>query len=79
MRKGKKKPSQTRRHRESVAAKRRARAFYKARKANCGGDVLDREEAEGLAPWRGCGVVLFALVSIALFGWAVVKTFFVDK
>lgn len=31
MRKHRKKPSRTRRHRESVAAKRRARAFYKAR------------------------------------------------
>ena len=31
MRKHRKKPSRTRRHRESVAAKRKARAFYKAR------------------------------------------------
>ena len=31
MRKHRKKPSRTRRHRESVAAKRRARAFYRAR------------------------------------------------
>ena len=31
MRKHRKKPSRTRRHREAVAAKRRARAFYKAR------------------------------------------------
>ena len=31
MRKHRKKPSRTRRHRESVAAKRRARAFYKTR------------------------------------------------
>ena len=31
MRKKRKKPSRTRRHREAVAAKRRARAFYKTR------------------------------------------------
>ena len=31
MRKHRKKPSRTRRHRESVAAKRKASAFYKAR------------------------------------------------
>lgn len=31
MGKHRKKPSRTRRHRESVAAKRKARAFYKAR------------------------------------------------
>ena len=31
MRKHRKKPSRTRRHRESVAAKRKARAFYKMR------------------------------------------------
>ena len=31
MRKHRKKPSRTRRHRESVTAKRRARAFYKTR------------------------------------------------
>lgn len=31
MRKHRKKPSRTRRHREAVAAKRRARAFYKTR------------------------------------------------
>ena len=31
MRKHRKKPSRTRRHRESVAAKRRARAFYRTR------------------------------------------------
>ena len=75
MRKGrKKKPSQTRRHRESVAAKRRARAFYRQRRS-CGDDVLDREEAEGLAPWRGCGVVLAVVVAAAVIGWIATELF----
>ena len=69
-----KKPSQTRRHRESVAAKRRARAFYKARRSY-GADVLDREEAEGLAPWRGCGVVLAVMVAFTVIGWIATKLF----
>jgi hypothetical protein len=69
-----KKPSQTRRHRESVAAKRRARAFYRQRRSY-GADVLDREEAEGLAPWRGCGVVLAVVVASALVGWMATKLF----
>ena len=68
------KPSRTRRHRESVAAKRRARAFYKARRSY-GADVLDREEAESLAPWRGCGVVLAMVVAFALVGWIATKLF----
>lgn len=70
----KKKPSQTRRHRESVAAKRRARAFYKTRKASYGDDVLDWEEALSLAPWRGC-VILLAAMAVAIIGWTVINLF----
>lgn len=62
-----KKPSQTRRHRESVAAKRRARAFYRLRNND---DVLEQEEAEGLRSWRGCGIVVAVLVGFVLAGWA---------
>ena len=69
-----KKPSQTRRHRESVAAKRKARAFYRMRNSY-GDDVLDRDEAEGLAPWRGCEVVLLAVAASALVGWIAVNFF----
>lgn len=64
-----KKPSQTRRHRESVASKRRARAFYRLRNGY-GGDALVREEAEGLRSWRGCGVVVAVLTGFVLLGWA---------
>lgn len=64
-----KKPSQTRRHRESVAAKRKARAFYRLRNGY-GGDTLVREEAESLRSWRGCGVVVAVLVGLALVGGA---------
>ena len=64
-----KKPSQTRRHRESVAAKRRARAFYRLR-TGYGGDVLEQEEAVSLRSWRGCGVVVAVLMGLALMGWA---------
>ena len=64
-----KKPSQTRRHRESVAAKRRARAFYRLRNGY-GGDALEQAEAEGLRSWRGCGVVVAVLTGFVLLGWA---------
>ena len=62
-----KKPSQTRRHRESVAAKRKARAFYRLRNSD---NVLEQEEAEGLRSWRGCGIVVAVLVGFVLVGWA---------
>ena len=65
-----KKPSKTRRHRESVAAKRKARAFYRMRN-----DVLPPDEAEALYPWRGCGVVLFIIVATAIIGWIAAKVF----
>ena len=65
-----KKPSQTRRHRESVAAKRKARAFYRLRNGY-GGDTLGQEEAESLRSWRGCGVVVAVLVGFVLAGWAI--------
>ena len=64
-----KKPSQTRRHRESVAAKRRARAFYRLQ-TGYGDDTLGQEEAEGLRSWRGCGIVVAVLAGLALAGWA---------
>lgn len=65
-----KKPSQTRRHRESVASKRKARAFYRLRNGY-GGDTLVREEAESLRSWRGCGVVVAVMVGLTLVGWAI--------
>ena len=65
-----KKPSQTRRHRESVASKRRARAFYRMRNSY-GGDALNQEEAEGLRSWRGCGIVVAVMAGLALVGWAI--------
>ena len=72
-----KKPSQTRRHRESVAAKRRARAFYRMR--SCGAGVLPPDEAEALRPWRGCGFfalfVLAAAAAIAVAGRIAAKVF----
>ena len=63
------KPSRTRRHRESVAAKRRARAFYRLRNGY-GADALEQEEAVSLRSWRGCGVVVAVLMGLALVGWA---------
>ena len=65
-----KKPSQTRRHRESVASKRRARAFYRMRNSY-GDDALNQEEAEGLRSWRGCGIVVAVMAGLALVGWAI--------
>ena len=67
------KPSRTRRHRESVAAKRRARAFYKMR----GGGVatLPRDEAEALRPWRGCGVAVLVMALVAAAGWIAARLF----
>lgn len=67
-----KKPSRTRRHRESVAAKRRARAFYRMRS---GADALPPDEAEALRPWRGCGVALSAIAATAVIGWIAAKLF----
>lgn len=69
-----KKPSKTRRHRESVAAKRRARAFYRTRRGY-GADVLPPDEAEAMRPWAGCGYALFAVVAVAVIGWAAAQIF----
>ena len=67
-----KKPSQTRRHRESVAAKRRARAFYRMRRD--AGD-LRPDEAEALRPWLGCGVAVLVIASVAVAGWIAARLF----
>ena len=48
--KKRKRPSRTRRHRESVARKRRAMAFYRMRRD---AGVLRPDEAEALRPWLG--------------------------
>ena len=69
-----KRPSQTRHHRESVAAKRKARAFYRMRR-QCGADVLPGDEAEALRPWRGCDVAMAAIVATALASWIAVQLF----
>lgn len=67
-----KKPSRTRRHRESVARKRRARAFYRMRRD---AGVLRPDEAEALRPWLGCGVAVLVIASVAAVGWIAAKLF----
>ena len=69
-----KRPSRTRRHRESVAAKRRARAFWRMR------EQYRRETEREFAPppmpeWmrRGCVAVAGGLVGLA--AYLVVKLF----
>lgn len=74
MGKNKKRPSQTRRRRESAAAKRKARAFYRQRHGY-GRDALPEDEAEGLAPWRGAEVVLMVVVATAVVGWIATRLF----
>lgn len=69
----KQKPSRTRRHRESVAAKRKARAFYKMRNGDAA--LPPDDEAEALFPWRGSGVVMLVIVAAAVIGWIVEKLF----
>lgn len=64
-----KKPSRTRRHRESVAAKRRARAFYRMRSGyEEAAALLPPDEAEAMRPWRGCGFALLAFLAAAALG-----------
>lgn len=67
-----KRPSRTRRHRESVARKRRARAFYRMRRD---AGVLRPDEAEALRPWLGCGVAVLVIASVAAVGWIAAKLF----
>lgn len=67
-----KRPSRTRRHRESVAAKRRARAFYRMRRD---AGELRPDEAEALRPWLGCGVAVLVIASVAAVGWLAAKVF----
>ena len=66
--KHRKKPSRTRRHRDAVAAKRKARAFYRMRKSY-GADVLPADEAEAMAPWRGCGPAMAFIAVVAAVLW----------
>lgn len=67
MGKRRKRPSRTRRHRESVAAKRRARAFWRMRRGY---------EAETVRPWRRRGLfVLLAAVAAAVIGWVATELF----
>lgn len=65
MRKHRKKPSRTRRHRESVAAKRRARAFYKTR--------IKREDeiksATSDRKWYISALFAVATVLVAVAAW----------
>ena len=75
MGRSKKKPSQTGRRRESAAAKRKARAFYRQRHRGYGGDVLPKDEAGGLAPWRGAEVVLMVVAATAVIGWIAAQMF----
>ena len=52
-------------------SKHRSRAFYRRRRAAA--EALQRGEAEALRPWRGWGVALFALGTVAAVGWTVAK------
>ena len=65
-------PSRTRRHRKSVAAKRRARAFYRMRRD---AGALRPDEAEALRPWLGCGVAVLVIASVAVAGWIAAMLF----
>ena len=81
--KKRKKPSKTRRHRESVAAKRKARAFYRLR--SCGADVTAPNETAGglsrrialLAARTAIAAVVGSAVAVNLgiLLWAVAKMF----
>ena len=70
--KKRKRPSRTRRHRESVARKRRARAFYRMRRDS---RELRPDEAEALRPWLGCGVAVLVIASVAVAGWLTARIF----
>ena len=70
--KKRRKPSRTRRHRESVARKRRARAFYRLRRD---AGMLRPDEAEALRPWLGCGVAVLVIASVAVAGWLATRIF----
>lgn len=62
-----KRPSRTRRHRESVAAKRRARAFWAMRREK-------REPAEPPEPaWFRIARIWAAALLAGYFAWTVVK------
>ena len=64
MRKRRKKPSRTRRHRESVAAKRRARAFYKARNRR-----EDEIKSAGRWAWLFDALLAAAAIIAATVAW----------
>ena len=64
MRKHRKKPSRTRRHREAVAAKRRARAFYKTRIKR-----EDEAKAAGRRAWLFDALLAAAAIIAATVAW----------
>lgn len=64
MRKRRKKPSRTRRHRESVAAKRRARAFYRTRIKR-----EDEAKAAGRRAWLFDALLATAAIIAATVAW----------
>lgn len=64
MRKNRRKPSRTRRHRESVAAKRRARAFYKTRNRR-----EDETRSTGRLAWLFDALLAAAAIVAATAAW----------
>ncbi len=78
--KKRKKPSKTRRHRKSVAAKRKAKAFYRMR--TFGTDVSTTNKTAS-SVWRRHAALLAAItaivsifsVSLGILLWAVAKMF----
>ena len=64
MRKRRKKPSRTRRHREAVAAKRRARAFYRTRIKR-----EDEAKAAGRRAWLFDALLVAAAIIAATVAW----------
>ena len=83
MKKRKKKPSKTRRHRESVAAKRKAKAFYRMR--TFGADVSTTNKTAS-SVWRRRVALLATVaamiaaasifaISLGILLWAVAKMF----
>lgn len=78
--KKRKKPSKTRRHRESVAAKRKAKAFYRMRTFGTDVSTTNKTTSSG---WRRRAALLAAIatvvsifaISLGILLWAVAKMF----
>lgn len=77
MGKRKKKPSKTRRHRESVAAKRKARAFYGLRNGGTDVSATNWRRRAALLAARAATAALVSMfaTSLGILLWAVTKMF----